>query len=559
MASARTWLKRGAGVALAPVTGGASLLPSVQERGLSSLEGIGRASGILGPEESGALAEYGDVSKMSADDRTRAIAKQAEVDKLLAEGYDLANARAKADVQFNPATIGERRTVTTVDQPLDVQQRDVNAHDVGSVERVAAPDLKDPRNAEFDFKGELGDAKLAGQTNVEKTSIDRGEARGIRNEQIAAARANANAPSAAAFQFKAALMAAQEAQLGAASQARGAERAGARREAVLGMGRDALQAAEKSAELAAREGQEKARAYSGALSDVASSDVDVAKSDAQIQAARANTQGQIDVTTAGANADRVNDRQTAKVGLDLDVTKTKSALDVGNIERSFEADKTRSANTLQAGIVNAGAENTRKTGNADRRTETEIGNANRGVSVDTGNRDRTVGINTTNAGIKNQADSDNIDISRKNAQARYDAKLAEEDAKGNRIGQAAGIASTIAAAPDRISQSTEQQLGISSAKAGALEARAAAKRASDQALLGTATRIGAGLASGGTSEVARGAAAGPTSLAKTAPPKPAHVSIFTTKQAQTVTPAVDPTAAALDEAAAKAKRERGGK
>jgi hypothetical protein len=138
------------------------------------------------------------------------------------------------------------------------------------------------------------------------------EASDLRTAQLAQAERAANSPSAAAAQMRASAGLIGQQQLGQAAAARGADRAAAKRDAMLATGSQGMVAANQASALAAQEQAAKQQAYTQALAGVRSGDV-------------AGTQALTDI--AGRN-------QAA----------------------NLQAQQSSAANTLQAGMANQGAD-----------------------------------------------------------------------------------------------------------------------------------------------------------------------------------------------------------
>ena len=121
--------------------------------------------------------------------------------------------------------------------------------------------------------------------NVEASGLVAGQpADELRQQALTQAAAAASSPSSAAAQMRAAGTQIEQQQAGMAAQARGADRAGARRAAMLGTGQQGMQAASTTAALAAQEQAQKQQAYTSALAGVRAGDVTAANTLASIGA-----------------------------------------------------------------------------------------------------------------------------------------------------------------------------------------------------------------------------------------------------------------------------------
>ena len=156
------------------------------------------------------------------------------------------------------------------------------------------------------------------------TTVDAGQnitgtnATDLRAQQLAQAQTAANSPSSAAAQMRAAEGQIENQQAGQAAQARGVDRAGARRAAMLATGTQEQGAASTTAALAAQEQAAKQQAYTGALAGVRAGDVSTAQ--AGMQAQQANQQ-------AGLTAQQAN----LQAGLTAQEANQSAGIQAGNL------------------------------------------------------------------------------------------------------------------------------------------------------------------------------------------------------------------------------------
>lgn len=255
-----------------------------------------------------------------------------------------------------------------------------------------------------------------GGAEVGDTTIDEISMLG-RDEQLAAARAIATGPSAAAAQFKAGMDQATADALGVAAQARGSDRAGARREAILQLSQEGGKAANTAAATAAQEEVAKRQAYFSALQGVRGTDVTVAQTQAQIDAERAQTQAQIDSQRATVQAQlnaAIAQGNTAAVN---ELTKLGAQLELEAKKASVQAGLTQQSTGANLTLYNAKAANDINVRNAELATQTALANAdarNRAASELTAAKAaaerEAAGASTTvslaNAGAKTKAAAD---------------------------------------------------------------------------------------------------------------------------------------------------------
>jgi len=117
----------------------------------------------------------------------------------------------------------------------------------------------------------------------------------LRSRQLEQAQRIANGPSSAAAQMRAAQSGIARQQLGIAARARGADRGSARRDAMLAMGNQGIQAAETTSALAAQEDVARQQAAAGAMGNVRAGDV--ATGQALTQLGATNMQGDLAAQT----------------------------------------------------------------------------------------------------------------------------------------------------------------------------------------------------------------------------------------------------------------------
>ncbi len=191
-----------------------------------------------------------------------------------------------------------------------------------------------------------------------------------RGEQLDAARAIADSPSSAAAQFASSFDKATNDALAVAGQARGNERAGARREALVQMALKGAAGAEGAAATAAQEDTAKRAAYAQALQGVRGADVQVAQTQATIDAQRAQTVAQLKTAIEQGNTAAVNALKAQAANLDLEAQKATvtAGLQQQQTEASLEAQNAREQNAIE-------------TSNAALSTNVNVGNAAAGTKA----------------------------------------------------------------------------------------------------------------------------------------------------------------------------------
>jgi hypothetical protein len=231
----------------------------------------------------------------------------------------------------------------------------------------------------------LGPAEQTGRVGVERVQTS-GLADALRAEQIASARGIANGPSAAMNQFKAGQAQNIADQLSMAAAARGSERAGARREAIIAAGQQGVIGGMQAAALAAQEEQAKRVAGAAAMSTIRAQDVTSATNADQIRAQQANLQAQIDSAIATGNTEAVNALRTKQAELTLAARQsevqaslgqqsTQAGLATANLRAAQETNLANAANANKASQDYAAAVNAAANQAAQNSTSVSVANA----------------------------------------------------------------------------------------------------------------------------------------------------------------------------------------
>ena len=255
---------------------------------------------------------------------------QAQAYNAAVQNYQTTQAQAATVAGQQQGYRAVQTTAAQAQAPANATTGDVNT-------KVAAPSLSSA-------------AQTAG-VDVGKTYIS-GIATDARSAQLDAAKAISAGPSSADAQFKAGMDQVTADQLSLANQARGNERAGARREAILHQGQQGAQAAESAAAIAAQEDIAKRTAASQALTGVRAADVTAAVADEQVQAQRASLQANLDAAIAGGNTSAINAVKAQQASLELSAAQ--SSVQAGLSQQGTKASLAQSnlAATNQAAIAN---------------------------------------------------------------------------------------------------------------------------------------------------------------------------------------------------------------
>jgi hypothetical protein len=420
-------------------------LDDAKQLGTRALKG----AGVIPPDQVQGGPIFAPTEQRASDVFGRAIANSDR----FANGPAVTGIREPDQIHAAPVTaqgyVAPEVSAQTMGTRPTIGTRPTDATFVGAspVERYQAALINAPKDVSFN-PGDVtvGADKLgpAAQTGASAGQVDSGtaalEGDRARALQIGAAQDIRNSPGAAAAQFKAAMAGIEAAQLGAAGQARGAERAGARREAIIAMGQQGGQAAQAAAAESAREETAKRVAAAGVLGQVRSGDV----STAGFRQQAADLQAQLTAAIAQGNTAAVNQIKQKQADLDLAARTTtagntleagKTAADVaaGNVARGMQGQEFNAGATTAAAAANAAAGNTRAEQEAARQTALNEGNVTRGlgqeesgltrgvgqeesgltrgVDVATGNANREAGALQFGANATNTANTHNSDQS----------------------------------------------------------------------------------------------------------------------------------------------------
>lgn len=271
----------------------------------------------------------------------------------------------------------------------------------------------------------LGEAAQTGAVSVGKVATDP-LADALRAEQIKSAQNIATGPSAVKPTLQAGQVESLQNALAVAAQARGAERAGARREAILASQQGGMAAALKAAALSAQEEQAKRVATTEALSGIRSQDVATANARQQIEAQRMALQAQIDSAIAQGNTEAANEfrrrqaeldvqARTAEVQAGLSQQGTMAGLATSNlgVEAARAAADAAAMNKSESDFI--AAQNAEKAAAAARATEAnrinienaykqQEENIRRAKEIEEGNIKTKVGVDSANVTNKLEAD-----------------------------------------------------------------------------------------------------------------------------------------------------------
>lgn len=338
----------------------------------------------------------------------------------------------------------ERVTPGQLDAPPPL-----TAFDPGAAERYEAVltgtgRLIDPSQI---FADEIGRAETARAPGITAARIGP-EAMALRGEQLAAARALVGGPSAAALQYQSSLAQLARETLGAAAQARGAERAGARREGLLGLAGAGIQGALGAAAEAAREELAKRQAQIQAFGGVRAADIEVTTEQARLEQQAASLEAQIQAEIAKGNMQAVNQLRQRQAELNLQARGMRADVDIGNVEREQAIRLANAAAQNEAARFGAAETNVRESERARQLTDVSKFNIETNLATSKYNLDQARAAAEANASAENLAALKRAELAYQAANDARDATLRRDIAQGSQE-IAAFTARTGAAARER--------------------------------------------------------------------------------------------------------------
>ena len=267
-----------------------------------------------------------------------------------------------------------------------------------------------------------------GKVNVGTTTLDP-NATALQGSEIAAANAIANGPSAAMSQFQAGESQVAKDQLAIAAGARGAERAGARREALINVGAGGAQANLSAAALAAQETQAKNVAASTALQGVGSQALTAATTQAQITSQQQQLQAQLDSAIAQGNTSAINTIKAQQAQLAEDASK--ATVQAGLTQQGTQAGLAQSNLTAeqQTALANAAAANTSANAYTAAQNAAMAQNAQTSTATNLANAGATNTASSAYTGAQNTAAQNYAAAATATSQAN--AALAAQQGTGN--------------------------------------------------------------------------------------------------------------------------------
>jgi hypothetical protein len=378
------YVKRGA---LAVGTGGLSEVPGAKD----VLQNIGTATGLISPSDNvDETAILKSTEEQAAEIYRRSLEEQDRVNALQLPTSIAGAGRTAVDTgqYFEPGT-ARGYTAANIADTRDVQMAPVDT-------RIDAP--------------QIGPAALQGAVGVGATQIDP-LANQLRGEQLKAARAIAEGPGAASSQFKAALDATTAQQMGLAAGARGADRAEARREAILAIGQQGIGAASQAAAAAAQEEMAKRVAASQALTGIRATDTQTSLAQAQLDSERQQLQARLDAARLAGDQQAVNEITQAQaqlglrarestVGYGLDAAKTRAAVAGDTAGRQDVVNATRAGSQDAAARFGAESTNARESEIAAGKTAYSVGAGAARTAASAGGVDREQARMTAETGLR---------------------------------------------------------------------------------------------------------------------------------------------------------------
>lgn len=298
----------------------------------------------------------------------------------------------------DPGTISAPEVIARqTDAPMQTVAHDAGAIERGTVERVAAPDkvavpfLRDAARVAAAARGapvaEVGAAEIAPATMTRQTVVGQAEDTSKAAALLEGA-ALGNAPSKAEAQLRMGADKLSKKQRALAASAKGSERRGAKRAALLAIGEQGAELNQQSAALRADEMAKGREAY--------------AQYSQQAQKLRQDAlslQAQIDAAAARGDADAVNRMKSEQAQLYQRAAEANAQ--AKNVATESDADRRQ-----RAAEANAAAENSRDSERAGMEFRAREGDITRGIAVAEGNAGRSTTVSMADAAAANRRAED---------------------------------------------------------------------------------------------------------------------------------------------------------
>jgi len=358
-----------------------------------SLSGLIGSIPVVGGIASGALTTLGNaVTTPNSYDvnKNLALSTQAAGNVYSAAMSPVANAPAWA-LQNQTVNTPNAINAQTVAAPNAIMAGTVNTPNAINAQTVTAPNAINAQTVN-------APGAINAQTVNASPLLAGAPADALRQQALDQAASAASSPSAAQAQMRAAGNQIENQQAGLAAQARGADRAGARRAAMLATGTQEQGAAATSAALAAQEETTKQAQYATALQGVRSGDVNAGQALTQVGGLNqaANLQGQAQTAQNQLAAATAN--QAANLTGQIQTGNQALTAQTANQAANLQAQTTTGAQALTAEQANQQAGLTAQI-NTGQQALT-AGTANQAANLQA---QTTTGAQALNAGEANQA------------------------------------------------------------------------------------------------------------------------------------------------------------
>lgn len=300
-------------------------------------------------------------------------------------------------------TPGAIRDVAPINAP---NIRDVNLNPAVMQQAAGSAPIERYTAASID-PTQMGPAATAEAAPVQRTTLNTGLANGVRDQQIADVGlvrnlAMGNGPSAAGDEFSLALDAIANEQMGAAAQARGADKVALQNQAIAAIGRQGMLAAKERAATKAREMQMGIAQLPGAMSQIRGQDVTVATQMADLDQQAKLLEAQLQTAVASGNRDAVNQINQARAQLDAQRAIRQAELTTG--ASAAGADASNAAALDYANRLDAATR-----GNADRALEQDVqqGGLRLNRDIASGNQSIQAQATTNEQGVNRDVSANN--------------------------------------------------------------------------------------------------------------------------------------------------------
>lgn len=400
-------------------------------KGSANPNQYGVAQGLVGPTNAAAGAAYDAAMEQAQAASQSAAPGPINTPNIAAAQLDANayNTSAPTTAYASDAT-GAMREYTAAQAKAALNSPNSQAAQAVSQANLALPANVSSVNTDIQAP-KIGPAAQTGLVTVGNTELSP-SATALQGQELQAANNIANGPSAAMSQFQAGQSQVVKDQLAAAAAARGSDRAGARREAMLNIGASGAQQNLSAAALAAQETQSKNVAASTALQGIGSQALTAATTQANITSQQQQLQAQLDAAVSQGNTAAINSIQAQQAQLGLQAQTASATAGLGQQATMASLATTNMAAANQNAQYNATAANQAAANYAAAQNAAMAQNSQTQTGVNQANAGATNAALAAYTGAQNTAGQNYAAQAAQTSQANVQTALAEQQANAAR-------------------------------------------------------------------------------------------------------------------------------